>query len=243
MFTRETLPAQGVRGYVGRMETSPQRRRDPVQARSRARVDTILDAADAVFLELGFAEATTNHVAARAQTSIGSLYRFFPDKDALLVALAERYGARMQALASQLTPMDPEGATLRGLISDGIDGFSAFLLANPGFVTLIHQARHPALTAGRRAQEGQMAALIGGLSAKLAPQLSAEEVSVIGEVAQAVLSALQTLAHIHDGARSREATLAEAKLLMTLYLSRRLGVPEDVPLASLGGGDTGQRGA
>ena len=40
-----------------------------------------------------------------------------------------------------------------------------------------------------------------------------------------------------------EATLAEAKLLMTLYLSRRLGVPEDVPLASLGGGDTGQRGA
>ena len=88
-----------------------------------------------------------------------------------------------------------------------------------------------------------MAALIGGLSAKLAPQLSAEEVSVIGEGAQAVLSALQTLAHIHDDARSREATLAEAKLMMTLYLSRRLGLPEDVPLASLGGGDTGQRGA
>ena len=47
-------------------------RREPVQARSRARVDAILDAADAVFLERGFDEASTNHIAAAAGTSIGS---------------------------------------------------------------------------------------------------------------------------------------------------------------------------
>lgn len=68
----------------------PRRRRQPVQARSKRTVERILDAAAHVFGERGYA-ATTNQIAAAAGLSVGSLYQYFPDKDALLVALQRRH--------------------------------------------------------------------------------------------------------------------------------------------------------
>ena len=73
-----------------------QQRRSPRQARSRATVSFVLDAAAQVFGERGYA-ATTNEIAARAGVSIGTLYQYFADKDALLVALAERHLEQAQA--------------------------------------------------------------------------------------------------------------------------------------------------
>jgi AcrR family transcriptional regulator len=202
-------------------------RRTPIQARSRARVDAILDAADAVFLERGFGAATTNHVAARAGTSIGSLYRFFPDKDALLVALAERYGERFMAMATALT--DPaEEVTLAERVGRGIDTFNTFLVANPGFRTLLDQADHPALRAGAEAQNQLMTALIQAHQARLAPTLDAEDAAIVAEVTRATLDALQRLSVSRDD-RFRARVVAEARRLVVGYLAARLGVGEDAP--------------
>lgn len=66
-------------------------RKRPRQTRSTETVDRILDAAARIFDERGYHATTTNHVAAEAGVSIGSLYQYFPNKDALLVALAERH--------------------------------------------------------------------------------------------------------------------------------------------------------
>jgi AcrR family transcriptional regulator len=65
-------------------------RRRPSQRRSQVTVTAILDAAARVFEERGFDAGTTNHVAQRAGVSIGSLYEYFPNKDAMVVALVER---------------------------------------------------------------------------------------------------------------------------------------------------------
>lgn len=54
-------------------------------------MESIIDAAAHVFAELGYTSTTTNHVAAAAGVSIGSLYQYFPNKDALLVALERRH--------------------------------------------------------------------------------------------------------------------------------------------------------
>lgn len=65
-------------------------RKRPVQARSRETVAAILEAAAHVFERRGYGGFTTNHVASRAGVSIGSIYQYFPHKDALLAALVER---------------------------------------------------------------------------------------------------------------------------------------------------------
>jgi AcrR family transcriptional regulator len=65
-------------------------RKSPRQQRSRQTVDAILEAATRIFGERGYAGGTTNHIAEQAGVSVGSLYEYFPNKDAILVALAER---------------------------------------------------------------------------------------------------------------------------------------------------------
>jgi AcrR family transcriptional regulator len=68
-----------------------QPRRKPVQRRSTATVERILQAAAQVFERHGYAAGTTNRIAAQADVSIGTLYQYYPNKDAVLVALVERH--------------------------------------------------------------------------------------------------------------------------------------------------------
>lgn len=72
-------------------EASAAPRKRPRQRRAHETVDRILVAAAHIFDERGYRATTTNHVAELAGVSIGSLYQYFPNKDALLVALAERH--------------------------------------------------------------------------------------------------------------------------------------------------------
>jgi AcrR family transcriptional regulator len=66
-------------------------RKRPGQLRARETVDRILDAAAHIFEASGYAATTTNHIAAAANISIGSLYQYYPNKDAIIVGLAERH--------------------------------------------------------------------------------------------------------------------------------------------------------
>ena len=76
-------------------------RRPPVQDRGRRRVEQILDAAAEVIGEMGVDNATTNMIAARASTSVGVLYRFFPHKRAIIEMLAARYVHETEQILSR----------------------------------------------------------------------------------------------------------------------------------------------
>jgi len=87
-----------------------QPRKEPRQARSKAMVDTILDAMARVLVERGYAKTNTNLVAEAAGISVGSLYQYFPNKDALIFALRERHVARMLTLFEDVVAkMDSSG--------------------------------------------------------------------------------------------------------------------------------------
>lgn len=94
-----------------RNELRPRKR--PLQVRSQRTVDDVLKAAAQVFARRGYAGTTTNHIAERAGVSVGSLYEYFPNKDALLVALAEAHIREGEAVvASSLGEIAGRDVTL-----------------------------------------------------------------------------------------------------------------------------------
>jgi AcrR family transcriptional regulator len=83
------------------MDTTISPRKLPRQARSQATVDALLDATAQVLVERGYARTTTNAVAERAGVSVGSLYQYFPNKDALVAALHDRHVQGVLAVMEQ----------------------------------------------------------------------------------------------------------------------------------------------
>ena len=85
-------------------------RRKPKQARSRETMLVILEGAAQVFEARGYAKGTTNHVAKRAGVSVGTLYQYFENKEAVLRAIHEEVAGEdrsgVEALVNSLRGMD-----------------------------------------------------------------------------------------------------------------------------------------
>src|SRR5688572_18616442 len=79
-----------------KLKTTPRKR--PTQERSREMVETILQATARVLVKDGFERTTTNRVAEAAGVSVGSLYQYFPSKEALVATLVERHVDEIMAM-------------------------------------------------------------------------------------------------------------------------------------------------
>ncbi len=127
------------------MSQSTHMRSMPKQERGERRMQRLLDAAEQIFAERGYKAATTNEIAARAQTSIGTLYRFFPNKEAIVQHLGERYVRELHVLREQM--FQPEVATLplAQMIDRLVDPIIDLKSTHPGLVSLFigpHAALH-----------------------------------------------------------------------------------------------------
>jgi len=97
-------------------------RKSPVQARSAASVDAILEATIQVLLDVGKERLTTTRVALRAGVSVGTLYQYFPNKSALLQAALRRH--LMEVTDSvELVCKEQRGRTLREMVTALITAF------------------------------------------------------------------------------------------------------------------------
>lgn len=111
---------------------APLVRTEPIQERSAARIDALLDAAAEVVDEIGFDRLTTAMVAERAGASIGTVYRYFPDRIVLLQALRDRAVLRYrQAVVQGIRAQEPEHWWLA--VECAIDAFVGMFRAEPGF--------------------------------------------------------------------------------------------------------------
>ncbi len=105
---------------------------EPAQERSVARIDALLDAAAQVVDEIGFDRLTTAHVAELSRASIGTVYRYFPDRIALLAALQDRAILRYRlAAAEEIERRRP--ATWQEVVATLADTFAAMFRSEPGF--------------------------------------------------------------------------------------------------------------
>ena len=108
-------------------------RRAPSQQRSRERVERMLAAASALIAEQGSDAVRMGEVAERAGVSIGSLYQFFPDKRAIIWALAERYTTEGQAcISAALAGVRERLSRGRNRVDDEVVDLALFLRLHPG---------------------------------------------------------------------------------------------------------------
>jgi AcrR family transcriptional regulator len=114
-------------------ETDEAYRRRPRQSRGQRRVDLLLDAAAAVIAEQGLQAATAEAIAQRAHTAKGSLYQFFPNRDAVVAALAMRYADELRAVHERAFATEMRGLSVERLIDRIVRPLAAFHDRNPAF--------------------------------------------------------------------------------------------------------------
>jgi AcrR family transcriptional regulator len=101
-------------------------------------MDAILDAAEICFARMGYDEATTNHIAAQAGISPGSLYQFFANKEAIAEALARRYHEELAQVYAVAFAGESASLPIARWLDQVIDTLLAFHDGHPAFHILLN---------------------------------------------------------------------------------------------------------
>ena len=193
-------------------------RREPRQARSRARLAQILAAADAILAEEGVEALTVRRIAERAGVPVGSLYQFFPGKGSVVDAVARAYIAEFDGAVEAMV-----NAASSGDWSDPVgrivDEFVALYRSHPGYVAL-WSGRHlsPELARADEANNQLIAAGVTRVLSEYVGVAAGPALELAVQVAVRVADSLLQYAFSvsPDG---DEAVLTELKRLLRMYLA------------------------
>lgn len=194
-------------------------RRQPKQTRSQERVNQILDVAEQLFIELGYEQTTTRAIATAAKVPVGSLYQFFPDKVAIMRALANRYFEQEYRMFVQLHAELAE-VEMSIYVERIIDGFEQFIDARPGYRALLRQLLDlMTVTDANVINEYDQLIRVGltNFLSQRNPQLDLARCELIATTVIKTTNELLWLALTCDPQR-RSALVGEIKVLITAYL-------------------------
>lgn len=198
-------------------------RSQPKQQRGRQRVDAILNAASEVFAEVGYESATTIQIAARANTSVGSLYQFFSNKEAILRALVERYVASASTMFSEVNVESFPQMSLEQSIKALLYPLKEFIRDNRDFHVIFSSSIGSGFLAEaiREMDDGILARADWAL-AQTRPHINPADRRKYGLICMVIMKALLSLSHF-----SNELTLDEIfdemEMIYLRYLSPLVG--------------------
>jgi AcrR family transcriptional regulator len=198
---------------------SPGMRRHPKQARSQERVNQILDVAEQMFIAEGYNATTTNAIAAKAHVSIGSLYQFFPDKEAIVQALTSRYLEALQQRFDALHTIEASRLSLSGYVDLIVDATAQFFKDYPGYHAIFMQVQDaiPALAEIESAADRQLTQRWAVVLSQYYPGLALADYEMITFTLVKAIGTLLWLSLSQDGS-FRERLVAETKRMMLGYL-------------------------
>lgn len=193
--------------------------RVPKQARSRERFNRILDVAAQLFAESGYDGVTTDAIAAQADTSVGGLYRFFPDKLAVFQAVVDRYLTQLRDAFTALHSAETVQLPIDLYLNLVVDGFDQFVAANPPFRAIFIQSRFvsPEFLAMDSAFNREISQQLSAFFALKNPHLTPEKRDLLATVSVEVASTLEILALSRDAAFQKQI-LDETKTVLFAYL-------------------------
>jgi len=192
--------------------------RAPKRARGKQRVAELLQAAAAVFTEKGFEAATMTEIAQRAGAPIGSLYQFFPAKEALADSLLREYVAM---LAADLARIEARAAQIG--VAALMEQLFALLRAHPverGAALPLAEARMDERTK-RSTFRHMVRRHVATILRALSPQLSA---AAAAEMAVVILQLMKAASALLDEEElpGRLARVRELEALGVHYVTQRL---------------------
>lgn len=196
-------------------------RRTAVQARSQDKLDRVLLATAAFLDETGPEAVTTTSVAARAEVSIGWLYNFFDDREALLEEVM------VSGLIRLDTDFDDAGFSLAGpdwrtTAVAGIDTVIEFFDASPGFRSLWFSAEFTGrMLQANRLHDDALAAYLAASATELRPDAPDVPLAVAAQIFVGMLDKGLDLAFRNDPAGDK-TLLAEMSRASIDYLGRFL---------------------
>lgn len=193
-------------------------RRHPQQARSRERVQRLLEAADHVLATEGYTALTVRRLADEADVPVGTIYQFFADKAGVVDALARRYIGEFDGMI-ELLVADAESQRWDDVVGTVIDAAIDIYRSRPGYLALwIGRHLSPEL---QQADEMNNAAIAAGLRRILVAQYGLADDEWLArkcQVAVQTTDALLQLAFRLDP-KGDDAILEEARRLQRLYLT------------------------
>jgi len=193
-------------------------RKTPVQSRSRERVERILDAAARAFADVGFEAATTDAIAAYAEVSIGSLYQFFPNKQALFDAVARRHFDHATALFDALLAADDEGVKWQDVLDRAVDGFAALDRTDPNLRAVWRNWRMAGrFLAATDTVNREFARRTEAVLARHARGLPKAKLELVATMVVEVISSMLFVVARQRGPGTR-AMLEETKVMLRRYL-------------------------
>jgi AcrR family transcriptional regulator len=194
-----------------------QRRRARRQQRGLLRTEEILAAAGALFAEVGYDRATTNMIAARAGVSPGSLYQFFPNKEAIAHAYAAAATARLHQVYDTVLAPEVIALPLKDFLDTFIEGLMSFNRQYPGYLALSVAATisPPLALALADLQQGSFARL-DAMIAALWPDGTPEQRRLHGLISYRLFLALLPLA-LGDPEDDQQAIVREMKAVLYRY--------------------------
>jgi AcrR family transcriptional regulator len=192
-------------------------RRVPRQERAEQRVAELLDAAAAELAEVGYDATTMKAIAIRAGASIGAAYQYFPNKEALVSALRERYAIEMEKRWAHR-----EETTVSRSIREGTEGFVDmmvnFLDEHPAWIAILDA---PADSRRDRKTRDQLRERLAQVFCARRPAISHEQARLVASIALQMIKSMNAL-YAAARPQERSAIVLEYKLALTAYLERRL---------------------
>ena len=202
-------------------------RRVPTQRRSQERLERIARAAGELCAEVGADAVTMEGISARAATSIGSLYQFFPNKDALLHAVAERYVDDLTALldaSDSADARDIAGLPLETLVDALLEPFVAFHRAHPGYFAILFAPQgSEALRSVRGRLRDRLAQRVERLFDARAPHLDPSKRHRLALTAVEATRALMQYIEVSVPRGDRRAMRGELHAMLVAYLGPWMG--------------------
>ncbi|MEU9341605.1 TetR/AcrR family transcriptional regulator [Streptomyces sp. NPDC048278] len=194
------------------------------QARGERRIQQLLEAAASVFCTSGYTAASTNAIAREAGVSPGTLYQFFPNKEAIAIELGDRLMHDLRdTYGEALAPIDP-GISLADAVDATVDRLTAFNTEHPVFFALMHGPDVPGgIAEAHDALHTNLLGRIEGLLASLLPpDADRADITRTAHVSLGIYKAGLELVLGHEGAE-RQAYIQEIKDVLTRYLEPLVG--------------------